>query len=1034
MTLQLTVRYSTVADLVPIEVCDQYYWPDAQRTLSQTGVYGDTIVNRVGCDSIIGIILTVHYRQQTEFDTEGCDSLLWNVNGRYYPHNGTYRDTLLTRYGCDSVLVMHLVLWPTLRDTVRVTVCDEYEWPLNGRVYRVSDVYSDTIPTVHHCDSIRNLNLTVNYTASNDVEVLACDSFYWHGRTYTRADTTDIRGHFSVSGHEAVFFSPGNLQYHVPTGQWKFAAQQYEYIGAPNQHLSDSQAGWIDLFGWGTSGWNSGAAAYMPSAASMDDGDYRPGNRSTSNLTGAYAQADWGMHNVVQNSRYTIAGQWRTLTADEWHYLMHLRPHADRRHTQATVCDIPGLILLPDRWEPMSGIPMQYQVISYRTNVYDASQWSQLERAGAVFLPASGWRYGNSVFDLGTSGNYWSASHGDADRAGYMGFYGSAVLTSALEYRSSGMAVRLVHDTTGSTATYLVPHSTQEGCDTLERLFLTIRHIRHGDTTVAAVCDSFYWAQTRTQYTYSGFYGDSIATPEGCDSVISLDLTVHYTGRHVSTVRACDQYVWNDSLHVTDGIYDRLLRTVDGCDSLDTLRLSVFYSNTDTTIRSVCDTTRWNNRIYTQSGTYDEHLLNRDGCDSLDVLELEVRYSTRSTQTEEHCDIFYWPLTDSTYLLTTVDSYTLPNAVGCDSVVYLDLLVHHRDTTHLFIHDCDRHLFDFDPYVYTGDTVLYQPLFTRYGCDSIVVHHLDLDTSVRTDLFDTVCAGTTVRLEWLECNRDSLYSVTLQTAAGCDSVVTLDLTVRIPYIPDFHYESDCSTLEYTLTADIWSPYRRWSVTPDNPDYLPDSLATRFMVRLNEPVTYTLTVGYDDAPQCLNTASVTLNPVEAVSASAEYRLIFPADYVYQLDLESTSQGATDYEWFLGGTWIGNESFVSWQSALQPYDTLCLVLHAFNENCEDWDTILIPMDNSEIWVPNAFTPSQLTNSEFFVRGWEIAHYEIWIYNRRGQMVYHSQDIRESWDGRHNGEDCPMGSYVYTIRYCRATTPNTWRSKTGSILLLR
>ena len=67
---------------------------------------------------------------------------------------------------------------------------------------------------------------------------------------------------FSVSETKRVRFSRGNLQYNPSLGVWRFALRQYHYVCQDNANIAADYDGWIDLFGWGTSGWNSGATAY----------------------------------------------------------------------------------------------------------------------------------------------------------------------------------------------------------------------------------------------------------------------------------------------------------------------------------------------------------------------------------------------------------------------------------------------------------------------------------------------------------------------------------------------------------------------------------------------------------------------------------------------------------------------------------------------------------------------------------------------------------------------------------------------------
>ena len=82
--------------------------------------------------------------------------------------------------------------------------------------------------------------------------------------------TGAIDGKFSINEDGGqVYFSQGNLQYQASSNTWKFAENQYDYVGSTNSNISSTYSGWIDLFGWGTSGYNHGANCYQPWSTSQ---------------------------------------------------------------------------------------------------------------------------------------------------------------------------------------------------------------------------------------------------------------------------------------------------------------------------------------------------------------------------------------------------------------------------------------------------------------------------------------------------------------------------------------------------------------------------------------------------------------------------------------------------------------------------------------------------------------------------------------------------------------------------------------------
>ena len=267
------------------------------------------------------------------------------------------------------------------------------------------------------------------------------------------AQTNNHPHAFSVSADQQVYFSPGNLQYQASTNTWKFAESQWGYLGEYNANISQTYCGWIDLFGWGTSGWNSGNSYYQPwSSAGFDpfgSQEYSGklyGPPGQYNLTGNYANADWGVYNPIINGGNT-ANQWHTLTQPEWNFVFDTRTTTSGiRYAKANVNNVNGVILLPDDWSSSTYSLSNTNSggASFSSNTLTASQWSTLEQAGAVFLPASGDRVGSSLYSVGSGGYYWSASCSSSSAAYVVYFGDSNLSTSGSYYRYSGQSVRLV--------------------------------------------------------------------------------------------------------------------------------------------------------------------------------------------------------------------------------------------------------------------------------------------------------------------------------------------------------------------------------------------------------------------------------------------------------------------------------------------------------------------------------------------------------------------------------------------------------------
>ena len=257
------------------------------------------------------------------------------------------------------------------------------------------------------------------------------------------------QGLFSVSETLQVRFSQGNLQYQASTGTWRFAESQLDYIGEGNVNISESYDGWIDLFGWGTSGYNHGANAYQPWSASTHYSDYFAYGNGRNNLYDQTGQADWG-YNAISNGGNTENSGWRTLRREEWSYLMSERTTPTGIHF-ATACvkGINGILIFPDDWDGSYDItnPDKYSS-AFGNNTITAIDWVNLEANGVVFLPAAGLRVeGTQVGYMQAGGVYWASTASSSELAYSMYFVVDGKHRSVdVNNREFGASVRLVMD------------------------------------------------------------------------------------------------------------------------------------------------------------------------------------------------------------------------------------------------------------------------------------------------------------------------------------------------------------------------------------------------------------------------------------------------------------------------------------------------------------------------------------------------------------------------------------------------------------
>ncbi|MFC2114119.1 PKD domain-containing protein [Bacteroidota bacterium] len=132
---------------------------------------------------------------------------------------------------------------------------------------------------------------------------------------------------------------------------------------------------------------------------------------------------------------------------------------------------------------------------------------------------------------------------------------------------------------------------------------------------------------------------------------------------------------------------------------------------------------------------------------------------------------------------------------------------------------------------------------------------------------------------------------------------------------------------------------------------------------------------------------------------------------------------------------NDTFFRDELTNENYTQYCYRITAFRngDDIQSISNIVCIPTPFNVWVPNAFTPNgDEINPTFKVKGSFILEFEIFIYNRWGEKIYYSRDMKEGWDGKFKGELLPEGQYYYTIS--AKGTKGQLKTMSGTVLLLR
>ena len=138
-------------------------------------------------------------------------------------------------------------------------------------------------------------------------------------------------------------------------------------------------------------------------------------------------------------------------------------------------------------------------------------------------------------------------------------------------------------------------------------------------------------------------------------------------------------YTWpvNNQTYTESGEYTELFSDVSGCDSLVTLDLTITGPSEGLDVQSACRSFTWIDGItYTENNNSATFLLtDSNGCDSIVTLDLTINASTSGVDTQVACGDYVWIDGNVYSESNNTATFILPNAAGCDSTVTLDLSI-----------------------------------------------------------------------------------------------------------------------------------------------------------------------------------------------------------------------------------------------------------------------------------------------------------------------------------------------------------------------
>ncbi len=754
-------------------ICNGKTYAFAGQLLTDAGVYTDSLTAIGGCDSIVTLTLKILPVPNTHFNAGICDGSLYVFQGDTLSASGTYVYTYTAANGCDSLVTLDLEVVEFFETSAEATICDGETYNFGSLQLTDEGIYNNTFTAIGGCDSTVTLTLTVLPTQTSAFEATICEgeSYVYHGTPLTDPGLYSfvLTG---ANGCDSTVMLTLNV---LPVPNTVIEASicaggSYDFNG---EILSDE--GIYEQVNTAASGCDSIVSlilTVLPVSASqfaitLCNGEIYNFNGEILSESGTYSQV------------LTAANGCDSTVTLNLNVLPLLESTLNVAICTGESYEFDG-VLISDAGT--------YTATFAGTNACDSTVTLHLE-----VLPTQSSSLEASICD-GTSYTFNGQALTDA------GTY-TAVLTGVNGCDSTVTLVLTVvpTQTTNIAATICEGESypyfglslTQEGlyeyifqgengCDSTVFIQLTVLPVSH-TLLVESICDGDGYDYNGEILTQAGDYVFVYDAFNGCDSIVTLHLTVLPLASTNLIVTLCAGLSYQfDGQSLTDsGTYTSVDLGANGCDSTTTLELTFvteFVTNLEATI-CAGEVYDFNGQILNAEGVYGDTLTAIGGCDSLLTLILAVLPLSESTTNASICAGETYSFNGD--LLTDSGTYTttLTGLNGCDSTAVLNLAVLPVQSTSLDVTTCANQPYSFNG-LSLGQSGNYAAVLTATnGCDSTVLLHLTVLPIVATSSSASICAGETYPFNGGLLTQTGTYTATYTAVNGCDSIVTLQLTV-----------------------------------------------------------------------------------------------------------------------------------------------------------------------------------------------------------------------------------------------------------------
>lgn len=692
------------------------------------GTYTISVSTSYGCTSGVVATITQPLPISTSFNGSICNGTYTLPWGTVVSAAGAYTHVYTTASGCDSTVTANLSIQsPTVNPPTTAVACDTYTWNVNNQTYTSSGTYIASFLNAAGCDSNFTLNLTINNSTSSSLNITACDNYTWSANSISYT-ASGVYTFTSLNAQGCPFVQTLNLTIRQSSASNSTVSVINSYTWAAN----------------GTTYTNSGTYTHtMLNAVGCD-------SVATLNLTISQLAVTMTLQNAVQTApnvfEYDVMMTYTGTSAIALRGYSCGVNHASGMSGGGTLTQT-----FVSRDAALSTIPSVSAAYTSSTNhlrltTLNATAGNEVLLATGVPVRLATMRVTNTInfsadFNPALALQVLSASGKTACVVtGIVTPPGISYVMNGIGNSPIAGTVQVLNGVVNVSCFYLNPVAsftvnqisnpvpcfgqsngsvqvTLSGTGSASPAGSTGTYTINGGSPIVYSSNPFMISNLA-----AGTYTINVTTSYGCSgssvSVITAPLSPIAES---SSFTACDSYIWGGTTYTNSGVYVHTFITAAGCDSVHTLTLTIHHSSTGSSSVTSCGSYVWNGTTYTTSGNYTQTFINAEGCDSVHTLQATI-YPNSGTTNLTVCNSYTW--NGVTYTANATATHTYLASTGCDSVQTLHLTVNYSNssTTNAVVNI--SYLWNANNVTYTNSGTYTHTLTNSTGCDSTLTLNL----------------------------------------------------------------------------------------------------------------------------------------------------------------------------------------------------------------------------------------------------------------------------------------------------------------------